>query len=170
MTQNGLQRKPIRILLTFLTVAMMALIFCFSMEPAEKSDKTSGTLSQAFISIVYPDYVHFSSQRQSSIFDRVQHYVRKAAHFTEYTLLGFLIRMCLESWIGNRRGNCLTGLGIGTLYAVTDEIHQLLIDGRSGQWSDVLIDSGGVAAGAAIAALVLSFYYRQKRTRGRKNE
>jgi len=168
--QNGLQRKPIRILLTFLTAAMMILIFCFSMEPAEKSDKTSGTLSQAVISIMYPDYDHFPSQKQHSVFDRVQHFVRKTAHFTEYTLLGFLIRMCLESWIGNRRGNYMISWGIGTLYAVTDEIHQLLIDGRSGQWSDVLIDSGGVAAGAAIAAMILCFYYKRKQAGGKKNE
>ena len=43
----------------------------------------------------------------------------------------------------------------GTIYAGTDELHQMLIDGRSGQRSDVLLDSAGVMAGVLIAVLIL---------------
>ena len=39
--------------------------------------------------------------------------------------------------------------GIG--YAITDELHQTLVDGRVGTWRDVLIDS----AGALTAALLI---------------
>ena len=39
------------------------------------------------------------------------------------------------------------GLAVTFLYASSDEIHQLFIPGRSGQFTDVLIDtSGGLAA------------------------
>ena len=44
MERTGLQQTWVRILLTVLTAAMMALIFFFSTEPAEKSDATSITI------------------------------------------------------------------------------------------------------------------------------
>ena len=85
----------------------------------------------------------------------VQHLVRKTAHFTEYALLGLLIRFCLQSWTGGRKHLLPASWVFGTLYAVTDELHQLLTDGRAGRWKDVAIDSSGVLTGAVIAAVVL---------------
>ena len=39
---------------------------------------------------------------------------------------------------------------IGVLYAVTDEVHQYFVPGRSCELRDALIDACGVAAGVAI--------------------
>ena len=39
---------------------------------------------------------------------------------------------------------------IGIIYAITDEIHQLFIVGRSGSIIDVLIDSIGIFTGISI--------------------
>ena len=44
---------------------------------------------------------------------------------------------------------------LGTLYAASDEVHQLFIEGRTGQLSDVLLDSSGVLAGALLCWLLL---------------
>ena len=55
------------------------------------------------------------------------------------------------------------GWGFSTLYAVTDEMHQLLIEGRSGQWTDVLIDSAGALTGVLIIALVLWMVRKRNR-------
>ena len=140
---TGWQRTWVRVLMTGLTVAVMILIFLFSMEPAEESDHTSGRLSRKVIAALYPDFDRKTPEEQQRIYDSVQHTVRKAAHFTEYTLFG------------KRRGLFPAAWVLGTLYAGTDELHQLLIDGRSGQWTDVLIDSGGVLTGAAAAALLI---------------
>ena len=57
-----------------------------------------------------------------------------------------------------------TGIGKGilipwavaTVYAATDEFHQLFVPGRSGQISDVLLDSAGVMAGLLVLAAVRS--------------
>ena len=49
----------------------------------------------------------------------------------------------------------------GSVYAVLDELHQLDVDGRSGQWMDVLIDSGGVILGV----LFISWLILQARKR-----
>ena len=47
---------------------------------------------------------------------------------------------------------------VGTLYAASDEIHQLFVPGRSGQLRDVLLDSAGVAAGILLAWAVGLLY------------
>ena len=66
--------------------------------------------------------------------------VRKMAHFTEYFILGILVINSLD--ISNKR--YLYSFIIGFIYAISDEIHQLFITGRSGKIFDVLIDSLGI--------------------------
>ena len=163
MERTGWQQTWVRILTTALTVAMMIVIFCFSMQDAEKSDQTSGKISKEVVHVVHPDYDQKPPEIQRGIFDDVQHVVRKTAHFTEYTLLGLLTRLCLFSWFGKRKWLLPAAWGAGTLYAVTDELHQRLIDGRSGQWTDVLLDSSGVLAGALIAGLILFLASKRRR-------
>jgi len=57
---------------------------------------------------------------------------------------GQLLRTALLSW------------GIGALYALTDEVHQSFVPGRSCEIRDILIDSCGVAAGVLIMAALRS--------------
>ena len=162
MKSAGWQKTWVRYLTTALTLGMMVLIFSFSTETAEKSDKTSGAITQIIVKIAFPDYESYTEEMQIASFEKTQHIVRKAAHYSEYTLLGLLIRLCFESWFGKKKGSFFISWGAGTLYAVTDEIHQLLIDGRSGQWTDVLIDSCGVITGVLIAILILRRTYKIK--------
>ena len=162
MEASQWKKTWLRVLTTALVLGMMALIFCFSMESAERSDETSGILSRTIIRVMYPDYDRFSAERQQEIYDNVQHYVRKTAHFTEYLILGVLMRFCLQSWFGPVKGLNLSAWGAGTLYAVTDEIHQLTIDGRSGQWTDVALDSAGVLAGVMIALGLIRIIDKRK--------
>lgn len=56
----------------------------------------------------------------------------------------------------------LFALAIGIEYATIDEIHQLFVDGRSGQFTDVLIDTIGVAIGICVWML---FYQVAKKGR-----
>ena len=81
--------------------------------------------------------------------------VRKCAHFTEFALLGFSMRLCLESWMEKKRGLGPAAWVGATAYAALDESHQVLVDGRSGQLPDVMIDSGGVLTGVLLAGLVI---------------
>ena len=159
MTETGWQRSWVRILTTLLTAAVMVMIFAFSTEDAEHSDRTSGLISRRVLSIIHPEYEQLEESRQKLLYDDMQHIVRKCAHFTEYMVLGLMLRLCLESWFGRtvRKSRSLTIACFcgGTIYACTDEFHQLLIEGRSGQWSDVLVDGSGVLLGVLIAALLI---------------
>ena len=159
MKRTGWQNPWVRVITTLMTVAVLFMIFFFSMEDAERSDRRSGMISVRIIPVFHPDYGQLDELTQQSVYDRVQHIVRKCAHFTEFTILGFLLRLCLESWFGHRtqrhRTLALAGLGAGAAYACTDEMHQMTTAGRSGQWTDVLVDSCGVFCGVLLGTLLI---------------
>lgn len=165
--KTGWQKAWVRILTTLLTAAVMVMIFCFSTENAEQSDQRSGVFSQIIIRTVHPDYDLLDAAQQKRIYDDTQMVVRKCAHFSEYALLGFLIRLCMESWFGHRTLKrhlpAIAGFVSGSLYAVTDELHQLAIDGRYGKWTDVLIDSAGVLTGVILGTLLICMSVRKQK-------
>ena len=83
---------------------------------------------------------------------------RKASHFFVYFVLGMLVLNGLWSSGIKRREAFIIACAICVLYAVGDEVHQLYVPGRSGQITDVLIDSAGAFAGSGM----LYFYFRFK--------
>jgi VanZ family protein len=68
--------------------------------------------------------------------------LRKLAHAGEYAVLGLLLVRAVR-----RPG---LALGLGALYAVSDEVHQHFVEGRVGAPLDVGIDVVGVAIGIAL--------------------
>ena len=165
MKQKGWQKTWIRIVTTLLTVSVMVMIFCFSMENAAESDQRSGNVSMTVIRLFCPEYSSMEPLQKNAMFDQVQFIVRKCAHFTEYLLLGFMIRLCVESWFGCQKRICrrlqLISFMAGVLYACTDEIHQLAIEGRSGMLTDVIVDSGGVFAGVWVGLILIDITKRR---------
>jgi VanZ family protein len=65
--------------------------------------------------------------------------LRKAAHLTEYAILGALLLRAL--------GRELPAFAAGVLYAASDEVHQHFVRGRHASPVDVLIDAVGIALG-----------------------
>ena len=74
--------------------------------------------------------------------------LRKLAHAAEYAVLGALLVRATG------RGG--VALAVGTLYAVSDELHQALVPGRMGSPVDVAIDALGVACGVFLWQAVRS--------------
>ena len=153
--RTGWQQNWVRILLTVLTLSMMVLIFFFSAEDAEQSNHTSAVVSEWVAERTVPEYRQLPPARKRTVLDQLQRTVRKCAHFLEYTVLGFLLRCCAESWFEGRRRLPLYSWMIGAVYAATDEAHQLLVDGRGGSVLDVLLDSSGVLTGVLIGMLLI---------------
>lgn len=84
-----------------------------------------------------------------------EHLVRKAAHFSEYTLLGILLMGCFNSYKFNLWKRCFFHFTLAYFIPFTDETIQLFIQGRSSQVSDVWLDISGVLFGSLFAALWL---------------
>jgi VanZ family protein len=70
--------------------------------------------------------------------------LRKLAHLGEYALLGALLDRAL------RRPQLVVAVALAGLYAVTDEVHQLFVEGRHGSPLDVGIDTLGALLGVLL--------------------
>ena len=135
------------IILWALVIGWSILIFSMSAEPADVSSQTSGNTIRVICNVIYPGFKDMDRAEQDVIIEASQNFARKAAHFTIYTVLGILLSFAVAQH--SRRYPVFSFTG-GVLYAISDEIHQLFVPGRSGQISDVLIDSLGVALGCII--------------------
>lgn len=155
-----MDKKLVRLLLWALVIVMMTVIFLFSCQNGEDTMKTSGRIAEPIANSVVP---YFPQTPYEQVLQTVQAVVRKTAHFSEYTLLGCLICWLMMSYDLARtvRWAWLAG----TLYACTDELHQLLGGERSAQLYDVAIDSAGALTGAGIAVLIIWLIKRRKAKR-----
>ncbi len=139
---------------------VMVLIFCFSAQSGEASGNLSGAITRWVIGVFAPHFDSLPEPEQVALLNKVGLFIRKGAHFSEFALLGFVLMIHIRQ-IQSRCRVALPWLwawGIGTLYAVSDEIHQGFVGGRCPAVTDVLIDSGGVAAGAAAVLLALQIH------------
>ena len=139
----------------------MAFIFFQSALPADLSSQESGRVVDLIIRL-FQDILPL--ERQTMVF-----LVRKGAHFTEYTILGFFLVPAVKEWMSADQAQMPDIAGrthliswlTGTLYAVTDEIHQYFVPGRSCELRDMGIDSCGVLAGVLIAGLAMRLKERR---------
>ena len=77
-------------------------------------------------------------------------FIRKNAHAFEYIILAILVSNMLILHGMRGRDAIIYIMFISLLYAVTDEYHQLFVQGRGSLVSDVLIDFGGSLVGLGI--------------------
>jgi VanZ family protein len=80
---------------------------------------------------------------------------RKCAHLAEFGVLALLFWRAIRHSHGSEgcRWNWAQGggaLAMVALYAASDEFHQTFVPGRTGQLSDVLVDTAGGAAGLGL--------------------
>lgn len=145
------------ILAWFLVLACMALIFSFSHQPGEKSAEISGEVTEIIIQTV--EKITPKAEVDKDTFHGT---LRKSAHFFAYFLLGLLMINALRA--SNKKGHrgLLWALILCVLYAITDEVHQTFIPGRSGEISDVILDSVGSSVGIGLYWLGETLYSWKK--------
>jgi len=160
--------KHLRFISLLCVIVVMVIIFLFSAQSAEESSELSGQFVEIIIKIFIPDYNNLSLLQQQEINDKIGFVIRKAAHFTEFSLLGFFLMLHLSTIrliFGKIKNKtfflfCISWF-FGTFYAVTDEIHQSFVSGRYSSIKDVLIDSSGVLFGIMILIIFLPIFIQK---------
>ena len=149
-----------------LTLIWMGVIFYFSAQNGEDSSKLSGGITEVVVRTLYSQFDSFSQEQKLSVLSNFSFYIRKGAHFTEYAILGFLATGCLTTYPWKRWQVGVLAYVFGTLYAVSDEFHQMFSDGRAPKLMDVAIDSSGVFFGI-LAFFILTYIYRKVKKNNR---
>ncbi len=155
-------KRPLSFLLSALPACLlMVLIFTLSAQTAETSSETSGDLIQRSLSLLPIGSV----ARQEGLVKSLQFIVRKGAHFTVYALLGVLCVPPVFILLHKFGRTAFAAWGITVLYAVTDEIHQYFVPGRSCELRDVLIDASGAALGLLCLWGITALIQRRKKSK-----
>ncbi len=139
--------KFLRFILWACVLAVMAVIFSLSAQPATQSNNLSTGVSKKIVDTL-PMTRHKSEIEKQDIVKRWNRFVRKYAHFAMYFLLGAATMLALLFTCRNLASLwklwliCLIAC---LLYAVSDEVHQHFVPGRGPGILDVLIDFSGAS-------------------------
>ena len=148
-----------------LAVAINAYIIMHSCLDAVASTKQSQgvvQVSEDVVNTVAPGTITPENH------DSFASFIRKAfGHFGLFVISGLLSPTALYLLINPFKWskhylNAIIGLSFGLIIAITTEVIQLSVPGRSGEFTDVLIDFSGYLLGALIVGLILFLIFRKK--------
>ena len=133
-------------------LALTGLIFFNSCLPAPVSDEAS----YFFVNLVAGINTFLDKPVP---LPEMNHYIRKAAHFTEFFMQALLLCNVFHADRTDRRNPHACILLLSLMTAVLDEYIQLFSPGRSGQVTDIMLDFSGAFTGW----LVFQLWKRIKR-------
>jgi VanZ family protein len=138
-------------ILKTIIILWMILIFTLSDQQADDSTKLSdGVIEKTIGNIYKTTHKNIEQNELVKIKEKYTHITRKTAHFTIYLILGLFVGLLLKEYNLETKKIIIYGIIICMLYAISDEIHQLFVSGRSGEIKDVLIDTCGSTVGLLI--------------------
>jgi VanZ family protein len=129
----------------------MLAIFVFSSQPATESSLQSA---------VIVDFVKNTTSISLSE-DILTFIVRKSAHIFMYFVLGILLFNAVRHSRITTKHAIFISIVMAMVYAMSDEIHQTFVPGRSGEIGDVLIDT--IASSVGIGAYYFAHKLHTKR-------
>ena len=151
------------IILWVITFLWMGIIFSFSATTGDDSSSKSKRFTYEIINIIK------KNEKESQIHKQVEKAnpkIRKIAHAFEYAVLYILVLLSLKETLKNTNKTYLIALILCVLYASTDEVHQLFVNGRSGELRDVVIDTAGAVIGLLIYEIIKKASKKLKEIKG----
>ncbi len=148
-------RLALQILLTAASIGWIAFIFGNSLRTGAQSSAQSSTivrLVQKTVGIFAPNSWIVNATGEDYL--RLHNFVRKAAHFIEFAVLGGLLCWCYFSYTLRIKWSFIPAV-LTLAVPVLDELLQKTVAGRAGTVTDALIDMSGGVTGFAVAALVV---------------
>jgi len=132
----------------------MGLIFSFSNQTGTSSSSLSSKVLTRIAVTIDKD---MTDEEIDEFVDKYSFIIRKVAHLTIYFILGILAYINLKEYMKVTPALVIYSIIFCLVYASTDEIHQLLVNGRSGNIYDVILDTCG-----STLAILISYYSRRR--------
>ena len=144
MAEN--RKARLRLLLRLVLIATLCFIWSNSMVGKEGSASLSRTVTAWLNGIGIPV---------------TEHFVRKAAHFCEFGLLGCELMLLFWLRSGVRFQTLCNAAFAALLAAVTDETIQIF-SGRGSQVQDVVLDFSGALTSILLVSLIMIIAWRNQ--------
>lgn len=142
-----------KIISVILLILWIYMVFNFSNQKGSGSSNLSKKVSGTIIDILDINNKISQEEKEEKI-KTIEPVIRKLAHYAIYILGGILIINCMHVYEIYNKKEIIYSAIIGIVYAISDEIHQLFINGRSGKIEDVIIDTIGILTGITIYLLI----------------
>lgn len=161
-----LKKHVVSLCFLFVTLLLMAWIYSFSGQVSAESNETAEGVCFFIASIFVKGFTNFESAEQTALIMSIVPIVRKIAHFSIFAALGFFSYLTQAAYlIENKKevmgkGCALFSSFFCLIYAISDEAHQLFVEGRSGKVTDVLIDFLGAVLGIGFAVLIIYLVFK----------
>ncbi len=170
-----LKKHCVSIIFALCAVYIMFVIFSFSAQVGSESSQVSSGVSRTISEMIIKGFTSLTPSQQEAKIEALVPYVRKSAHFLVYCALGFFSLISTLSFLRENKKEIefkklfLPVFSFCSLYAASDEIHQLFVPERSGNILDVLLDSLGAFCGMLAALLAFSIFCKLKDKSTRKS-
>lgn len=148
----------------------MGFIFYMSSRSAEISGNMSDTVTDVFQRLFFRSWKNLSPAKQALNRSMLEYLIRKAAHYSEFALLGCFMGGLLSQFPIRYLLRLFIGFAAGAAYAWSDEFHQAFVAGRARQFFDVCIDCAGVLTGLLIVTGIISSFRLDARERKERKE
>lgn len=160
MNKNIL-KHVIRYILIICIIVLCCKIFALS---SQDGGVSAGT-SRQFTEILLKTLGLECNDRTIEIINPV---IRKVAHFSVYMLLGFLTMCTCETFKWQKVYKFDFSTMFAFVFACSDELHQRLVPGRSGEFADVCLDTVGAMLGVLIVLAIALICVRIKKKKANK--
>ena len=152
------RRSRATVLLWLAAIAWVAVLFFFSGQTGAESGALSMRVTR-FLLRIFP-WLPWTAEALNPV-------LRKLAHFGIFAVEGLLLTSAVLTTLRRRPAlGVVLACAVCAGMAALNEFHQSFMDARSCELRDVLIDSGGAAAGALVASRGVLLVRRRAR---RKN-
>ena len=133
--------KKWRIINIILIILWMIIIFLFSSANGIESEHQSDVIIIKTAEMINKEKI--PEENKQKLIDKYIVLVRKSAHFFLYFVLGLLVYLFVHKKYNTSLKTFIITIIVCTLYAISDEIHQMFTFERAAEVRDVLIDMGG---------------------------
>lgn len=143
-----------------MAIGISVVIFLFSAQSGTASLQVSDEFTVSALQL-FPNMKSNNAETLLQIAKSLAFIVRKTAHFTIYFALGIAVFGTAYQFTQNKKKSVYTTMLYCFVYAITDELHQYFVPGRSARVFDVCVDTLGALTGVLLCLFVL--FLLQKR-------
>ena len=155
-----------RILILLLLLANLSFIWYNSSKTAKDSTDISKSVTKSVAPHVIDKFDELSKDEQDKEIAKLNPIIRGMAHSLEYIPLGILLFLLMLSVFkidyGIKNKNLIPvsvlSFVIALLFALTDEIHQMFVDGRTFELKDIALDMLGMFIGYVFLSAIFAVY------------
>ncbi len=140
-------------------ISLIILILMASLQNSDQSSNQSSIITDIVI-----DSIEFIKNDEISwSYEEVHHIIRKTiGHFGSFLLCGFFGLLTFYNFLHRKKKSLILTMIVGAVVAFSSEMLQLISEGRSCEFKDMVIDTFGYLWGTIICLLIIIIVNKRK--------